>query len=97
VDDQEQIWFALAAYNAGAGHVDDARSLATRKGWNAQRWFEHVERAMLLLAQPQYARRARYGYVRGAEPVAYVRQIQSRYQAYVAITSNAAAGAAPAK
>ena len=89
LDDQERIWFALAAYNAGAGHVGDARNLAGQRGWNPQRWFEHVERAMLLLAKPQYARKARHGYVRGKEPVAYVRQIRDRYHVYVILVTNA--------
>ncbi len=88
LDEEERTWFALAAYNAGAGHVNDARRLARQQGWNPQRWFEHVERAMLLLSKPRYARQARYGYVRGEEPVAYVRQIRDRYQAYQAILTN---------
>ncbi|MBU4201448.1 MAG: transporter substrate-binding domain-containing protein [Verrucomicrobia bacterium] len=94
MDNQERMWFALAAYNAGKGHVGDARSLASQKGWNHQRWFDHVERAMLLLSKPQYARRARHGYVRGEEPVAYVRQIRTRYNAYVTMTTNVVSVAA---
>ena len=90
-DAQERIWFALAAYNAGAGHVNDACRLASQKGWDSQRWFEHVERAMILLSKPQYARRARHGYVRGEEPAAYVRKIRDRYWAYAAMLTNGAA------
>ncbi len=95
LDAQERLWFALAAYNAGAGHVGDARSLAAQRGWDARRWFEHVERAMLLLAKPQFARQARHGYVRGEEPVAYVRNIRDRYQVYLVMASNAAPAAIP--
>jgi len=76
-------WFALAAYNAGYGHVLDARRLAKRKGWDPDRWFANVERAMLLLSRPQYARTARYGYCRGSEPFQYVRRIRDRYKAYL--------------
>ena len=32
------------------------------KGWDPAKWFGHVERAMLLLAEPRWYRRARYGY-----------------------------------
>ncbi len=87
----ERTWFALAAYNAGRGHVQDARNLAAKKGWDPNRWFDNVERAMLLLGQKRYARQARHGYVRGEEPVNYVREIHDRYQAYLALDGRAQA------
>ena len=37
---------------------------------------------MLLLSKKKYASKARYGYVRGIEPVSYVRNIRDRYRAY---------------
>ncbi len=79
----ERMWFALAAYNAGPGHVRDARRLARELGLEGDVWFGNVEQAMLKLSQPQYARKAVHGYVRGAEPVNYVAEIRERYQAYV--------------
>jgi membrane-bound lytic murein transglycosylase F len=84
----ERMWFTLAAYNAGHGHVQDARRLARRKGWDGDRWFDNTENAMLLLSKKQYAGKARYGYVRGIEPVSYVRDIRQRYRAYVEIASS---------
>ncbi|HEY8211525.1 MAG TPA: transporter substrate-binding domain-containing protein [Myxococcaceae bacterium] len=80
---RQRVRFALAAYNAGLGHVQDARRLAQEKGLDPNRWFENVERAMLLLEKPQYYQRARFGYCRGSEPVKYVSQIQNRYDNYV--------------
>jgi membrane-bound lytic murein transglycosylase F len=80
---RDRMWFTLAAYNVGAGHVRDARRLAAQKGLNPDRWFDNVERAMLLLSRPEYARNAQHGYCRGSEPVQYVREIQSRYEAYL--------------
>jgi membrane-bound lytic murein transglycosylase F len=80
---KDRMWFALAAYNAGAGHVHDARTLARRKGWNPDVWFDNVEKAMLLLSKPEYHKKAKYGYVRGTEPVHYVRNIRDRYRVYV--------------
>ena len=44
---------------------------------------------MLLLAQPEYSKKARYGYVRGSEPVKYVRSISDRYQAYQSLAGAA--------
>ena len=80
---QDRMWFTLAAYNAGPGHVRDARRLAEEIGLNSNRWFENVEKAMLLLSNVEYSSNARHGYCRCGEPVAYVRQIRERYNAYV--------------
>lgn len=80
----EQQWFALAAYNAGVGHVRDARKLSKKLGLNPDKWFDNVEVAILKLAEPEYYRDARYGYVRGREPVRYVRNIRDRYEVYLA-------------
>ena len=79
----QQLWFALASYNAGPGHVRDGRRLARRLGLNDSLWFDNVELAMLKLSDPEYASRAAYGYVRGSEVVRYVRDIRDRHRAYV--------------
>lgn len=85
---QDRMWFMLASFNAGVGHVRDARQLADRLGLDRDQWFDNVERAMLKLSQPKYYGNARYGYVRGHEPVQYVRAIRERYQAYILWTNN---------
>ena len=84
----DQVWFALVGYNAGLGHLMDARRLAYQKGWDQGRWFDHVEKAMLLLSQRKYFSQARHGYVRGSEPVAYINTISARYKAYVLLTED---------
>ncbi len=61
----------------------DARKLARQKGLDPNVWFDNVEQAMLLLSQPKYYKKARFGYCRGQEPVNYVREIRQRYQAYL--------------
>ena len=81
------MWFSLASYNVGRGHVLDARRLARQQGLNPNRWFDNVEKAMLLLSRRQYARQAHHGYCRGSEPVNYLREIRSRYKAYTRIVS----------
>lgn len=85
LDVKNRMWFMLASYNAGLGHVIDARTLARRKGWDKNVWFGNVEKAMLLLSKPEYHKKARHGYVRGKEPVDYVRKIRDRYQAYLLV------------
>ena len=88
----ERIWFTLAAYNAGVGHVQDARRLAGQIGLDPDRWFGHTEEAMLLLAKKEYAKKARYGYVNGWEPVNYVRDIRQRFEAYIDLSRDVALG-----
>lgn len=80
---KHRLRLALAAYNAGWGHLDDARRLAREMSWDDNKWFGHTEKAMLLLNQPEYYHRARHGYVRGREPVQYVSAIQNLYDHYV--------------
>jgi len=84
---QDRMWFTLAAYNAGLGHVRDARSLARKMGWNPDHWFNNVERAMLLLSRRSFYQLATHGYARGKETVDYVRQIRDRYNAYIRLAS----------
>jgi membrane-bound lytic murein transglycosylase F len=84
---QDRMWFTLAAYNAGLGHVRDARILARKMGWNPDRWFNNVDRAMLLLSRRSFYQLATHGYARGQETVDYVRQIRDRYNAYIRLAS----------
>jgi membrane-bound lytic murein transglycosylase F len=79
---RQRIRFALASYNAGLGHVRDARRLAKIRGLNPDRWFGNVEQAIVLLEKQKFYKRARHGYCRGSEPVQYVSRIQTKYDAY---------------
>jgi len=78
----ERIYFALASYNGGRGHVLDAMRLARARGLDPQRWFDNVEKCILLLENKAIARKARYGYCRGSEVHGYVRAIRDRYLDY---------------
>ena len=79
----DRMAFVLASYNAGYGHVKDARIVAKREGWDPDRWFDNVERAMLMLSRRDVANTVRYGYCRGSEPVRYVREILQRARMYL--------------
>lgn len=85
---KQRVRFALASYNAGRGHVEDARRLAKDQGLNPDKWFGNVEKTMLLLADPKYSKKARHGYCRGEEPVKYVSEIQSRYDNYLTVVKD---------
>jgi len=82
VREDDRLWFALASYNAGFGHVDDARLLADRMGKDPNLWFDNVAEIMPLLARREYASNARYGYCRCSEPVRYVLRIRDRWRGY---------------
>ena len=75
--------FTLAAYNAGFGHVTDARHVAEAMGLDPDKWYDNVEVAMRLLSDPDVYRNTTHGYVRGQEPVRYVRRIAELGQMYV--------------
>lgn len=79
VPESDRLQFALAAYNCGHGHLDDARMLAVRRGLNPNAWEGSVRESLLLLRKPKYHREARYGYVRAHETVAYVREVVRRH------------------
>ncbi|WP_299598557.1 transporter substrate-binding domain-containing protein [uncultured Microbulbifer sp.] len=85
ISPENMMWFTLASYNAGLGHVYDAQDLAEQKGWDRRIWFDNVENAMLLLSDKKYYEKARYGYARGQEPFDYVRKIKERFRTYVAL------------
>lgn len=78
VQGEDRLWFALAAYNVGLGHVYDARALAERRGLDKDSW-DDLAQVLPLLSQPDYYRQARHGYARGHEPVQYVRKIREYY------------------
>jgi len=80
-DSVERYKLALAGYNCGPGHVDDARKLLRDKGQKAETW-EQVRVAMLELSKEKVHGNTHYGYCRCTEPVDYVRHITERYDGY---------------
>lgn len=88
----ERIKFVLASYNAGLGHIIDARNLAKKYGKNPDIWFNNVETFIVLKSKPKYYNDpvVRCGYCRGDEPYKYVREIISRYEHYKNAIKNTA-------
>lgn len=74
----DRIFIALGAYNVGQGHIRDAQRLAKKMGLSVSRWAD-LSTTLPLLEQRKYYKNARYGYCRGSEAVAYVRQIMIYY------------------
>lgn len=78
ITDDDRLWFALAAYNVGYGHVDDARIIADRLGKDPNKWAD-VKETLPLLQKSQYYEKTKHGYARGREPVRYVQNIRYYY------------------
>lgn len=89
LDSLNQLRFALAAYNAGIGHVADARRLTIDLNRNPNDW-DHVQDSFLRLMNRDYHRHARFGYVRGTETVHYVNSVLNRYRTYELLMTRAA-------
>ena len=75
VAEPDRSWLALAAYNVGYGHLEDARILAQTQGKNPDSW-DDVRQYLPWLAQERWYRQARRGYARGWEPVRFVDQVR---------------------
>jgi membrane-bound lytic murein transglycosylase F len=74
----DRTWIALAAFNIGLGHLEDARIQAQRDKLDPDRWRD-VRRSLPLLALPEYYEKARLGYARGGMPVAFVDRVRAYY------------------
>ena len=75
ISEQERLWLALAAYNQGMGHLEDARILAVRHGLNPDVWAD-VKRVMPLLSRPAYYADTKHGRARGGEAVIHVETVR---------------------
>lgn len=75
IPEDERIWFALAAYNMGYGHMLDVRQLTQQQGGDPDSWAD-VKQRLPLLSQKKYYQRLNYGYARGHEAYQYVENIR---------------------
>ena len=78
IAEPDRTWMALAAYNVGFGHLEDARVLTQTRGGNPDRWAD-VRKSLPLLTQKEWYKKTKFGYARGHEPVLYVRNIRNYY------------------
>jgi membrane-bound lytic murein transglycosylase F len=73
--EEDRLWMALAAYNQGMGHLEDARILAGKSGLNPDVWAD-VKRMMPLLSRPSYYQVTKHGKARGGEAVILVETVR---------------------
>lgn len=78
IPEPDRTYMALASYNIGFAHVEDARILAQRLGLSPDSWVD-VKKALIKLRDPKYYSKAKYGYCRCAQPIIYVESIRSYY------------------
>jgi len=76
--ESDRMDIAMAAYNIGQGHVRDAQKLAITLRMDPNRW-SSLKKVLPLLRYRRYYKDTTYGYCRGTEPVAYIKQIKIYY------------------
>lgn len=79
--------FALASYNAGRGHIQDAVRLAEKYGVNHRKWDGCVEKMLLNLSKRKFHQDevVRNGMLRGTTTYKYVHEVTERYMKWVTI------------
>jgi membrane-bound lytic murein transglycosylase F len=79
IPEPDRTFMALAAYNIGFGHLQDARALAKRLGKHENSWYS-VRSVLPLLQQKKYYATLTHRYARGKEAVTYVDRIRTYYR-----------------
>ena len=92
IAEPDRTWLALAAYNVGFGHLEDARIITEIQGGDPDSW-EQVRERLPLLTDPYWYQRVSRGYARGWEPVRYVDNIRRYYEILQWMTAGDSAGA----
>ena len=82
IAEPDRTWLALAAYNLGLGHLEDARILAQRGGLNPDKW-QDVRQVLPRLADPDTFQTLKHGYARGGEAMQLVDNVRNYYDILV--------------
>lgn len=82
----DRIWLALASYNVGFGHLEDARIITITNKGDPDKWID-VKKNLPLLGRKKWYKKTKHGYARGWEPVKYVENIRKYYDLLVGMES----------
>lgn len=74
----DRTWMALASYNVGYGHLEDARKITEHMKKDPNKWID-VREHLPLLQKRNWYRYTKHGFARGEEPVHYVQNIRQYY------------------
>ena len=91
IAEPDRTWFALASYNVGYGHLQDARKITKSNGGDPDKCMD-VKKSLPLLARKKWYKSTKYGDARGGEPVIYVENIRKYYDYMVASDIKAQSG-----
>jgi membrane-bound lytic murein transglycosylase F len=78
IGEPDRTWLALAAYNIGIGHLEDARILAQKAKLDPDKW-QDVRQVIPRLADPESFAALKHGYARGGEAMQLVDNIRNYY------------------
>jgi membrane-bound lytic murein transglycosylase F len=78
IKEPDRTFLALAAYNQGVGHLEDARILAQKSGLDPDKW-QDVRQVLPRLADPDAFQSLQHGYARGFEAVQFVDNVRNYY------------------
>jgi membrane-bound lytic murein transglycosylase F len=78
IAEPDRTWMALAAYNTGHGHLEDARVLAKQIELDPDSWTD-LKKSLPLLSKPAYFKNAKHGYARGGEAVIFTENTRTYY------------------
>lgn len=79
IGEPDRSFLALAAYNVGLGHLEDARVLAQRARLDPDKW-QDVRQVMGRLSEPDAFMTLKHGYARGHEAVQLVDNVRNYYE-----------------
>ncbi|HXF79809.1 MAG TPA: membrane-bound lytic murein transglycosylase MltF [Usitatibacter sp.] len=78
IPEPDRTFLALAAYNIGIGHLEDARILAQRGKLSPDKW-QDVRLVIPRLAEPEVYATLSHGYARGGEAMQLVDNVRNYY------------------
>lgn len=74
ITDPDRTWLAIAAYNVGIGHLEDARIITQMRKKNPDRWSD-VRVNLPRLSDPRWHTRVKHGYANGLETLQFVERV----------------------
>jgi len=74
IHDPDRTWLAMAAYNIGIGHLEDARIITQMRKKNPDRWAD-VRSNLPRLSDPHWHSRVKRGYANGRETAQFVERV----------------------
>jgi membrane-bound lytic murein transglycosylase F len=78
IAEPDRTFLALAAYNQGVGHLEDARILAQRAKMSPDKW-QDVRQVLPRLAEADWFVNLKHGYARGFETLQFVDNVRNFY------------------